>query len=195
MPESYLWILSGQGRELPTWDLARAGEESGTGVKLNAGGVFDRVVRALARDFYRPLRTATAFARIFPGEYYHPIASPRRVHMAIGRLKEWGRARGWVLSVGRGPGGYGLAASAEYGIRVRTTDPLSDQGRAGLRLRKLQLAIGSGPFRAREAANVIGCSQRSAQRLLAEGLRRRELAIESHSDNDCTYRFCPRAAA
>ncbi|MCB0422862.1 MAG: hypothetical protein KDD61_17815 [Bdellovibrionales bacterium] len=48
-----------------------------------------RLTRSLFCDSYRPLQLGQVFCEIYPGEYFNPEVSPRRIYVAVQRLRTW----------------------------------------------------------------------------------------------------------
>lgn len=64
-------------------------ENSFTEQHLKQNQLPHRILKALARDLYRPQKIMDIFDSAFPGDYYHPIYSVDKVHQGLKRLRQY----------------------------------------------------------------------------------------------------------
>ncbi|MCC7440807.1 MAG: hypothetical protein IT285_04190 [Bdellovibrionales bacterium] len=158
--------------------------------RLGSSGV-DAVLRALFADLYGEPGVVELHERLFPGEYYNPGSSPKRVRQALVRTAQWCRKKGvplaWAWRKGK------LQVGAARPLRIRLPDPGVSLGpRPGIeavqRIEGLRAKVSSRDFSAEEAAGFLKVSLSTATRLLrlaaeAGGLSR------SGSRRGTRYRF------
>ena len=125
--------------------------------------------RALATDFYRPLRVSTLHAQIFPDEPYHPRQTPHRIAECMRKTRDWLQATGSRLSIDWESGGYRFVSSGPCALHILRPDLGADwQGnRAQDPLRELRREFEEREFSIAEAARVLGLSIFEAQQVLA----------------------------
>lgn len=155
-PESYVW--GGTKRVLDP-------------SKLRRGMLPQRLLACLAKDFYRPSRTAALFVELNPDEHYHPVHAPPRVHVAIQRLRRWLEKEQYDLVVIDADGAYRLLPTKQCGIRVHAQAARSPEAEAAA---ALEIRFGHAPVSLKQIGQVLKLPDRSAHRLVvkavAEGL-------------------------
>jgi len=172
---SYLWQL-GEGEEPPVVvDLVAGTASKGTPLKL--GSLPHRLILTLSSDFYRPFRIGELFSRLFPGEFYNPVSSVRRVHQALAMLREWLEQAHLPLLVEETRGEYRISTTRPCSIRVPVGDNGSKAlpGRVNLSIARMREVWPSETFSSEEAASALKISARSVRRLLSEAVEEGEL--------------------
>ena len=181
LAKGYCWTQStlagAQGIDLETGLLR--GTESG----LPVGKLLYRLLWVLARDFYRPIRTAEIFEGLYPERPYHPTSSPLVVRQAIYRLRHWLNKEEARISVQNDSGAYTLVL--EEGVGIWIAPELSPVGRSldadkmalAQRLEKRQLLqLGNGiQWSVPQLAEHWQVSLATARRYVAKGLVAGEL--------------------
>jgi hypothetical protein len=189
LTERYLWKPGSDPVALPRpgdWVLDIGSPPEGAHA-IKPGQLLQRLLAALALDFYQAPRLAALHALIFPGAHYDPRSSPARVHQAIKRLRAAMLDGAWPLRIQEERGSYRLIASGEMRIAVERPRPgcgvLGDT--RACRLQSLRSAMGDREFTASEAARALGIASRVFQRLASEagGL------VRSGAARSTRYRF------
>lgn len=167
IPDSlYSWQLSGE-RASPSRQIYLDTGSYGNGKSfIEAGQLPHRLLRLLARDFYRPQRLASLAAEIFPGEVYHPHSTPLKLHQVVKRLRETIRSQKIPLRISVESGSISL-----YGIRNCTV--IKDWKRdwelpsvQDLDLKRIRAVFNEDLFTTKQVAEILGCSISSATRKL-----------------------------
>jgi tetratricopeptide (TPR) repeat protein len=181
-PKDYIWHLgAGRRSRARVFDL-ELGRETGSRVEIRGGGLPHRLLDIFCRDFYRPGRIAGLSSSLFEGEYFHPVATPDRVHKILRRLRSWFSESGVPLAIREVDGNYSLAAIATYGIRKR--ESASTISHEDVLLDRLAQKALPSEFSCRQAARALGISERTTVRFLSEALAHGKLS-----------RRCSRAGA
>ncbi len=167
LPETFAWDLGSPLGGRATELQVREGRMLGSGAAaVRVGHLNHRLVQALSKDFYRPVRVAPLHAAVYPGNHFNPLSSPAVVHAAIARLRLWCRQAALPMEIAESVGAYRLRATAA----VRLVVPRPEEGTAIERddtlAARLREAFPGGGFRVAEAEAILGLSRRSVQRLL-----------------------------
>ncbi len=138
---------------------------------LKPGQILQRLLLALARDFYRPMRLPALHSALFPDRHYNPTSSPTVIHQAIRRFRAWAEEQEIAIRIREHAGTYRL--EGEVTLRL-TRQPASTNGataRLGSFLETLR-AQSSAPeqFTHIDAMKWSGLSSRSTHRLLQVAL-------------------------
>lgn len=160
IPAAYVWRI--KGLAVPLLPDLLGGEK---GVKV--GQLLHRVLSALASDFYRPIRVATLYSRIYPGEYFNPVSSPARVHEGVKRLRQWFKGHRIPLAIEEKAGAYFLQAKAPCGLTVHHWET---QQRHRVVIEKLRLKFSNQTFSIRDACRWLKSPARTTLRLLEEAI-------------------------
>jgi hypothetical protein len=115
---------------------------------------------SLTQDFYKPVSTGQLFHRLFPGEYFSPTTSVKRVHNVVYRFRNWLKEKNWPLRVEVRDLEFFLQGDAE--LTVYRSRPEASKSR----LAHFHQIWGAREFSTRDLARVLGISQRAAQELL-----------------------------
>ena len=142
----------------PLLDLTESGDELAV-----------RVLRAMTKDFYHPLRTGGLFSEIYPGEFFNPDSSPGRVRTALTRTRQWLERHDIPLVLNGDKNGHWI--STETGCRVLVA---TDYGPVGLEkvhgpMEKLRQKWPHHAFSTEAAATILSFSPRKTRRLLLVG--------------------------
>ncbi len=119
-------------------------------------------------DFYRPFQIATLYEKLYPGEFFNPVSSSKRVHASIARLrllfKEWKVP----FDVAEEKGLYRLTALSPATLELQSIhwhSPLP------LLLLPLEAKVRETPFSASWGAEQMGISLKTLLGLLAEAVQ------------------------
>jgi hypothetical protein len=116
LPDAFAWKLE-SGKKLQKINV-QTGENSATDFFLNDGQVPQRLLKALASDFYRPRRMMEMFESVFPGEYFTPKYSVDKIHQGLRRLRsDLTRAKVPLLVIEKS-GFYQLASQDGHSVHV-----------------------------------------------------------------------------
>jgi tetratricopeptide (TPR) repeat protein len=188
LPETYRWRL-GRSRARD-WIHVQTGENSFTSNHLKDGQVPQRLLAALAHDFFRPRRLLELFDLAFPNEHYSPTSSPDKIHQGIKRLREFLAEAKVPLLIQETKGLYHLACAPDHAL-----DLICPRAQATPAVRSYKLkaeakrisplwekflrhadATNSDGFTAGELAQVMGVSARTALRMIQYQERNNRLA-------------------
>lgn len=163
-------------------------------VKLKAGQVPQRTLEILASDLYKPIQVAEFYSLLFPNEFYNPSTSPKRLHQAVFRLRQWLFEQGLPLVVAEEKGFYWLDASRPVVLKIH--DSVAE-ARTGVdpALKKLLKLVrlcgeqyGDKPFSTTEYARDFNISYRTAARLLSEA-RQKNLLTRMGGGQSTRYKL------
>lgn len=155
VPASYVWGLGGTAHVVKV-------KEFEPGTALN------RLLHALATDFYRPFRLAALYARVYPGEFYNPVSAPGKMHQLMKRFRDLCAKKKIKLEVSEAGGFYRLTAAEGWGVEVELGAKPKERGESGLDV--LRGRCPEGEFTAQSACEWLGTPYRSTARLLAKGV-------------------------
>lgn len=134
-------------------------------LKIKKGSLPHRLLRTLSSDLFRPHPVGGLFHRLFENEKYDMESSPTRIYRAVNELRE-------ILVEAQVP--LEIVPHSQ-GYYLRCHEPLclllpSDRGanKSLIRLKPLQ-AFGAQEFSAKDVAQALEVSLKTAQRLLNEG--------------------------
>ncbi|MCC7442035.1 MAG: hypothetical protein IT285_10390 [Bdellovibrionales bacterium] len=172
-PPTYLWKNgSAPRRQLDLVDLSPT--------MLKRGQAVHRMLLALAADFYAPQPLGELHERMNPGESYLLDSGPNRVHQVVHRVRTALKARGFRSRVDASADGIQLVLSEGEGLRLpwpAAHTVGAEQARTWKddrweeQWRRLWSARGAASeITANQAARLLGCSRRSAIRILDEAL-------------------------
>lgn len=157
--KSFLWRSEPgkQSAESPIVDL----------VGLAPTPALKKLFFILTRELYQPLRTTEILDSLYPGEFYHPVASPAKLHRLITRAREWLNQQGLPIAVESFRNAYRLGFLGPCQLRLHSHLSLE---------KKLELpqVIEDGFFSSRDWAIEKSISERTARlqinRLVKQGL-------------------------
>lgn len=170
IPELYRHPLSLNVNSGPTrvFQLAIGREIENQSVALPIGKSLHTALQILASDFYRPFSIGTLFSESFKEEYFNPESSPRRVAFLIHRLRNWFEEHSVPIDISSDRDGYRLLGIEPYEIELSAqpaTTKSTNQGSFEL-LRLYFEKQKAVDLSAREIANALGTSERSARYFL-----------------------------
>ncbi len=120
----------------------------------------------LSRDLYQPLRITEIIDQLYPEEYYHPVASPARLHRLIARARQWLRKRNYPVAVAAFRNAYQLTFI--FDCQLKLSETLEDFERL-----ELPVVTRNEFFKANEWAKELNISSRTARlhilKLVKEG--------------------------
>lgn len=166
VPDEYFWDL---GRKESAVCSALVGQPLGDGSRLKVGQLKHRLLGCLASDFYRPLRVATLFDELYPGEYYNPISSPNRVHQAVRELKMWLADARAPLDIREDHGSYRLCGG-RWGCRLRVPAPGWWEKNSSDSLSRLRSAAGTALFTVQQASRWLKIPARTLRHQLSKAV-------------------------
>jgi hypothetical protein len=165
------------------------GKNSTSKLFLKANQVQQRLLNALASDFYRPSNLVELHALVFPAQHFHPKASADSMHQAFRRLRGFLEKARVPLRITENRGRYQLEAtkpielvimpraSAVSGAGEKNQSTFALDARLEHDFHRLQKSLSEG-VTALEAARIWKISRNSAlnrlRRLREAGLLRRE---------------------
>lgn len=181
--EEYLWCTG----KSPTHTLdILTGLVSPRTCPLKSGQVVQRLLAALAADFYRSPTLAALHAQVFPGRYYNPLSSPAVMHQALKRLRQWLEQKKIPLEVLEQQGTYSLSGE-RTAIRVYRDAITNHSGSSQV----LRQSFPKAPFQRRDFENLRGISARAANYHLKALQLAGIISVEGHGPAR-TYRLKAR---
>ncbi len=183
--EVYPYVLGPRGGpvlELLTGRVVPSGKQV-----LKPSRLVHRLVNALVRDFYRPIRVASLHALLYPDEYFDPAHSAVRVHFALNEARHCFRKARFPLIVNSAGSGFRLSSRSGVVLQLRSPEsPFDTSGmHPSLCILKDRLPR---PFSIKEASLALGISERSVLRVLSEGIAQSQ--VERFGKGSATrYRF------
>lgn len=172
VPAFFDWRI-GTGRSGPSFVLdVRNGRANRGSAALKPGQLPQRLLEALALDFYKPPNVVELHERLYPGEFYRPSTSPHRVHEAARRLRAWFSSSRVPLELTERSGLYRLASESDVAIRLPKPglDPASPKAepKTSDLVERLRGNFGGREFGSTDAAELVGISRNSAIASLTE---------------------------
>lgn len=171
LPASYDWQLGSKTKQAPLDLLSGTGE--GLKSSLTPGQTPHRLLAAFVSDFYRPQRLASLHFKLFPGEFFNPTSSPRRVHQTVSRLREWFKENEIPLNVLEDEGAYQLTSDSGY--RIVITRGVAGGTKLLAAMKCLRREFTLQAFSAVQASKAIEASPRTTLRLLEQAITNQEI--------------------
>lgn len=168
----FLWHLGPSGPPHFVFDLIAGTLKDSRGRithRLRVGQLRHRVLRELARDFYRPVSATRLAVRLYREER-HLQTFRYRIHEAVCVTRAWLAEVGLPLSIRHVHDGYQLHATEPVGILLADTELLSNAH--GDDLFKLKASFGSGTFSCGDAVRLLALPPRTALRMLVNACDR-----------------------
>lgn len=136
--------------------------------KMDCGFKIHRVISALLKDFYAPVRTATLFGLVFPEEHFHIIHSPNRMHQLIWRTRQWLKSQNIPVKIAESEGRFRLEIQGEVGFILSRKSSRESELDV-----PLELLVRSLPncFSAKQAQEVLGASEPTVRRLFQKAMQ------------------------
>lgn len=177
----YLWTLRNEddsaSLSAPVIDPSLTGELSPT---------LRRMWLALCRDFYRPIPLGEFFAEAFPGEYFNAHSSPARVAANVGRLREWWHKHQLPFQIEVENKEFRLIATAPCTLQLYASkEPPTPHE---LYLHQLKQKMEGYSFTLSEAAEALGVSPSTMQRVLQLGIKKKTV-VKVGNGRGCRYRL------
>lgn len=172
IPEYWDRNLKGESAKEPLLDLRETDYGKGKNAFLR-GSLLHRLLVALTRDSYRPIRIASLHHQLYPGEYYNPVSSPLRVHRAISRLRNWVKAVNLPLIVEENGEFYSLSSKKDAKIRISSPNTVTES--LPIPIQKLKAHWPTKLFSVSEASEFLGIPIRTLSRQLNECAEKNEL--------------------
>lgn len=148
----------------------------------------------LVSDFYRPLRVASLFSQLYPGEYYNPDSSPRRVYTLIQNFRKACLQEGnQIQLVSLQDDGYQLKIPKGIGIVIHHPRRAVSTDKKGI-IEGLRNRFGTDPFNIRLATEGLNLSKSSFVRAMNSAIETGVIHKEG-AGKGTTYRFMKRASS
>lgn len=122
LPDFFVWNAFGRGPSGQWLDLESGLSHRGEKI-LRLGHADHRLVVCLASDFYRPFRLGTLYEAAYPDEPFEPTAAQRRIRQLVWKTRKSFADHALALTIDEVSGGYRLAASQPFGVRVSLDAP------------------------------------------------------------------------
>jgi hypothetical protein len=173
------------GKKAPRMDVLN-GEVDGSPI-VAPGRKCHQMIEVLLRDFYQPMRLASVFSEVFPGDHFDPDSSPNRTHQILNRTRNWLRSGKIPVEIGERAGFYSLRIVGNFSFKI----PLERKPVEGMHLHfdKLKAVLGdASTFSAREARERLEISRQTVQRIVNWGIKVGKLERVGTS-KDTVYRW------
>ncbi|MBI3556774.1 MAG: hypothetical protein HY074_10965 [Deltaproteobacteria bacterium] len=160
--------------------------------KLGYGEIPIRVLQAVLSDIYIAPRVTELHERVFPGEYFNPRSSIRRMQQAIYETRRWLRRQRIPLAITETAFCYRLTSLQNVALRIplwsgnRPEASLRQQRCDGY-LARINEAFDAQQFSAQDLARLVGISVRSARRYLSSAVAAEALE-RTGASRDIRYR-------
>jgi len=128
-----------------------------------------KLLLILFSDFYAPFRIGQLFSTLFEGEFYDLETSPDRLFQLIKRLRHWLDEKESGCAIQSGSRGYTVLFAKNRGVKLERS--LAERGlptKANLHYLFLHERFGEKSFSSHEVGQSLGCSARTANRVLGE---------------------------
>jgi hypothetical protein len=144
----------------------------------------ERLLRALAGDFYRPMNVPHLFGEIYSEEFFHPQSSAQRIHQAVALTRKWLLKKAPLLRIEQEASAYVLRSTAAVLLKIPgfEADPLEKL------LQALRTRFGNTVFTATAAATALSLPVRTTRRRLQEFTDRGWIKSYGKSSNK-SFRF------
>ena len=164
----YVWRMGGRGGA-PMKTLSLAGGQVGETRVFRRNSVGHRLVKALASDFYRPLRIAEIHRYVFPNERFNADLSARRVREQVRILRGTCSDFCIPLRIENQRTSYRLTSSAPFALVVGETGeidrPYQDE------IDRLAGRFANREFSSLEAKAYLRVSERTVRRILQRAVQ------------------------
>lgn len=135
-----------------------------------------RLLRFLARDLYRPVKTGALFAELFPEEHFDIFHSPNRVHQLLRRARARLEETGADVRIHGERGDFRLELGPSAALRLRLDELPAEPHEIWWGRLRATFGPGAG-FTAREARARLGLSAGQFRRFAAWAQERRRLQV------------------
>ncbi len=150
------------------------------------GHLVHKVLSALTRDLYRPLRIGGLFAELFPDEHFNVFSSPNRVHQLLHRTRDWLAQNEIPARIQAQEGQYALAVEGPVAFKISNSTAVDRWSPLIARL-KSELR-GASEFTSQDLRKHLGLSRSSATRFLRWAIESGH-ATRYGQNNFTSYRF------
>lgn len=163
------------GDPTPVFDVQTLQLSLGPTLTKSLSTTDQHLLKALTADLYRPLAVGSLFEQIYPGQHYDPVFAAQRVHQAIRRFRRSMKDAHLLIQIDATELGFQIAPESCFSVLYQNQTGLvfesSDSGVTVNTLtdahrERLWQVFSAHAFTAREAAQALGVSQRSIQRIL-----------------------------
>ncbi len=144
------------------------------------------LVKALAMDFYAPIKAFTLYLKLFPDEKLDPAAAVPRIYSSVSRANKWFKVENMPLKIEASEAGYRLNWLGPYTLRIPSLIHFHKDSDA--KFVKLQNYFAQQTFSSTEAAEILNLPKRSVVRLLNYAASDETLEISGQGRNT-RYRF------
>lgn len=166
IPDSYLLELG--SKKMPATLIDLTGTSNINKLGFKRGLLSDKMLLALASDFYRPKRVTSLHYAMYPEAFYNPVSSPDKVHQAIRRLRKELSAENIPLEICEDKGLYTL--NSDKFMQIRISRNIEPKSRHQVQLEFLQERFKSEPFSVSEAAKALDLAIPTSFLILNEAL-------------------------
>jgi hypothetical protein len=128
---------------------------------------------ALTKDFYRPISLGELFSQVYPGEYFNPFSSIKRLEITIRRLRKFFESQNIPLAVQVKNKTFRLVSTGDCVLEIQQQRQPKQQGTMLLDL--LKGGITQKDFDLAAVKNVLDVSTSTAQRLLRLGVQQKRI--------------------
>lgn len=165
------------------WFDLTTGEINGRDV-FSRKKTLHRVLVALCRDIYRPLKVGGLFATVFPDEPFDVFTSPDRLHQLLFRLRAVLRANGSPLEIVEENQSYRAVVQSGWKVTLE----VSSGGIEPSHIARLRHLFGHEFFTPRKARESLNLTPSALRRVIRSALDAK-LLIQDGRGPSCRYRI------
>ena len=179
LPEAYDYRLHGHrpGSSLLPHVESLNGQCDASAAKLKPGQLPQRLLQALASDFFSPPNIFGLHQYVYPDLHFDPIGSAEKIAQGLKRLREWLHTNRVPLEIVEQRQRYCLVAPNGLSLRVHRSSTARDADGARLAdfLNQVTAAFGTRPFQSRDIQKLLKISDWSARNLVKVALEHSKL--------------------
>ncbi|NJL26041.1 MAG: hypothetical protein HC902_13325 [Calothrix sp. SM1_5_4] len=149
--------------DAPCLDVATGRLLGDDHTSLPPGSMPQRILKAMLKDLYRPLRTGGLFSELFHGEHFDIFSSPNRLHQLIRRTRRDLAELNWPLRVIQNKGFYEICPSGPLSLKLSRSNRTFNREDAWLE--KIAILFAQSDFSSVQAASALGLSLATFKRL------------------------------
>jgi hypothetical protein len=150
------------------------------------------MLKILCSDFYRPWRLPALHEELFPERFYSVDTSPRVMHQALMRTREWLSSEKLPIDLLYSESGYRLKGRKSYVFKISGPAAPVESAVVGTIAKRIEKHFGKKAFTTIELAELLGCSDRNARRALAD-IRKQGLLVERREGSRVFYSLLSQA--
>lgn len=184
VPARDMYVLG--PKSAPRLDL-RNGQVDGKEV-LNPGKKTHQLFQILLSDFYRPMRIAGLFSKLFPSEQFNIDSSPGRVHQVLRRARAWIKETAIPVNLSESNEYYSLELKGAISFRVPLNMSLADSSEN--QIEKLKSVCGPDvALTLKQIREHLGVSESTATRLIKWGVESGRLKKTEGPKRQTSYKI------